>query len=146
MKSLVSSGRAFCVLLFIATCFTGCSRKYGVNAAKPLPTNSDMTCKEYLLSIPLFWQVKEGYYEFVADSPTFYSRFVQNTNICFQGFTVKDVKKHLGEPNTETPSELLYYVTEPCLTRNRDCNVQVFKIENGFFKQTMIISPEQYKG
>lgn len=144
MKSLIGWSSVFFVLLFVATCFSGCSRRYGANASKPLPTDPCRTCKEYLLSIPSFWQAREGYHEFVVDAPTFYSKFVQNTNSCFQGFTAEDIKKYLGKPNLETPTTLLYYVTEPCLTRDRDCNIQVFKLENGLFKQTLIIAPKPW--
>jgi hypothetical protein len=131
--------------LIVTTLFVSCHSQFGENASAHLPDDTNTTCKRYLKSLPSFWNRNDrGYYEFVTNSSTIYGEFVQNTNTCFQGFSVEMLKKYLGEPNVETPVKLTYYVTEACLTRDRDCNIQVFKIENGFFKETLLVSPKPF--
>lgn len=133
------------IFLIVATLFVSCHSRFGENASLHLPNDMNTTCKEYLKSLPSFWNRNDkGYYEFVTKSPTIYVEFVQNSNTCFQGFTVEMLKKYLGEPNIETPVKMTYYVTEACLTRDRDCNIQVFKIENGVFKETLLVSPKPF--
>lgn len=146
MRLLVFLNKTIYILILLVF-ITGCHHYYGMNASEKLPSDSNITCKKYLQSIPIFWQGKEGeYYEFAPDSPSFYGRFVQNTNVCFQGFSSEQIKQYLGTPNVEGATELIYYVSKACLTRDRDCNVQIFKIADGFFKETLLIMPKRYKG
>lgn len=138
----LSKWRIFLIALIL---FVSCHRRFGENALVYLPNDKNTTCKEYLKSLPSLWSKNdEGYYEFVTKSSTSYGEFVQNTNTCFQGLSVEMLKKYLGEPNIETPVKMIYYVTEACLTRDRDCNIQVFRIENGVFKETLLVSPKPF--
>jgi len=133
------------MLLILTILFVSCHAHFGKNASLSLPNDIHTTCKEYLKSLPSFWvKNNKGYYEFVTKSSTIYGEFTQNTNTCFQGFSVEMLKKYLGEPNVETPMKMTYYLTEACLTRDRDCNIQVFKIENGIFKETLLVSPKPF--
>jgi hypothetical protein len=127
------------VFLTSSSCFL---RK---EASLALPEANDANnCKEYLQDIPSFWSKREGYYVFVAESSAIYSDFVEHTNLCFRGLSTKDIKRYLGEPNIETSTELTYYITEACLTRDRDCNIQKIKIANGVFDETLLVSPKPF--
>lgn len=141
LKSLNKWG----IFLIALILFVSCHRRFGGNASVYLPNDKNTTCKEYLKSLPSIWSKNDkGYYEFVTKSSTSYGEFVQNTNTCFQGLPTEMLKKYLGEPNVATPVKMTYYVTEACLTRDRDCNIQVFRIENGVFKETLLVSPKPF--
>lgn len=133
------------MFLTVTILLISCHNFSGKNTTTLLPHEKNTTCKKYLKSLLSSWQKNDkGYYDFSVKSFASYSEFRQNTNICFQEFSVEMLKEHLGEPNIETPTKMTYYITEACLTRDRDCNIQVFKIENGIFKETLLMSPKPF--
>ena len=143
MKSLVSLNNIG-VSIIIILLFVGCNRFYGSNSSETLPGNLNVTCKQYLQEFEKYWEKRDGYYKVLGTSPSSYVELYENTNVCFQGLSVKLLKKYLGEPNIETSTELTYYVAEPCTKGNLYCNIQVFKIENDSFKETLRVAPKRH--
>jgi|GEM_PF-7086285 len=143
MKSSVSLN-SIGVSLIIILLFMECNRFYGSNSSETLPDNVNITCKQYLQEFEMYWEERDGYYKILGISPRSYVEFYENTNVCFQGLSVKQLKKYLGKPNIESSTELTYYVAEPCTKGNLYCNIQVFKIENDSFKETLRVAPKRH--
>jgi len=122
----------------------GCNHFYGSNFSENLPKNVNVTCKQYLQGFEKYWEKRDGYYKVLGKSPISYVNLYENTNVCFQGLSVKQLKKYLGKPNIETLTELTYYVAESCTKGNLYCNIQVFKIENNLFKETLRVTPKRH--
>lgn len=104
-----------------------------------LADQPNLTCGEYMDAFSTIWEKKDGYYTFHPNSSTFYWDFVQNTNVCFQGYSDRQLKRILGIPNQINGAEWVYFVAEACISGLPECNVQVFLIENGYFKKTLLV-------
>lgn len=121
---------AFSAVLLLSTC------------SKGLHHQLSNPCQDFADNIPEIWKdTGKGHYAFNFASPSDYGKFVEQVNNCLPGISSQQLIELFGVPNRVEQNIYTYFMTEACLTRSRDCNVQEFQMHQDTLVHTSLIRP-----